>query len=74
MMSKINLDNTIQKIASTSKDIFIDYLMEEKKEREKKIEAVIEKLYKGWGEKKIVIDEIILMLEDLKNETSNTRD
>lgn len=74
MMSKINLDNTIQKIASTSKDIFIDYLMEEKKEREKKIEAVIE-FIKNCGQDKVFADAtIIKMLEDLKNETSNTRD
>lgn len=73
-MSKINLDNTIQKIASTSKDIFIDYLMEEKKEREKKIEAVIE-FIKNCGQDKVFADAtIIKMLEDLKNETSNTRD
>lgn len=73
-MSKINLDNTIQKIASTSKDIFIDYLMEEKKEREKKIEAVIE-FIKNCGQDKVFADAtIIKMLENLKNETSNTRD
>lgn len=68
-MSKINLDNTIQKIASTSKDIFIDYLMEEKKEREKKIEAVIEWVHKENSEGSFrydVYSNLIDMLGDLK--------
>lgn len=65
-MSKINLDNTIQKIASTSKDIFLDYLIEEKKEREEKIEAVIEYLIEATIPR-YERENLIKMLEDLKN-------